>query len=198
MTESFEEVPGETSQERGVRKAILGHKSEFGEGVLIPLLYWSKHFMSDQCGRAHHVDQWIKMGMPPVTSMRGKYDNSFVSDIEMFVNVELMVAAKHPEPGTKHTPEELALSRVIEMQFYTAADHLFGLKTCPKFSDELNAKIEKLRDTGLTNRMFRMNAGGKILTIEDLNQVWELTKEIALEIDQQVLGIEDADPGEYD
>jgi hypothetical protein len=38
--------------------------------------------------------------------------------------------------------------------------------------------------------------GGTI--IEDFDGLWELVKQIALGIDRRVLGIEDADEGQYD
>lgn len=192
---TFEEIPGESPRERGVRKALLGQTSEFGEGVVVPLLYWAKHFMSDGCTRIHYVDEWIKMGMP--SSMVGQYDKSFVEAVDLFVKVELSVQ-KQSTWGKTAKPEDIALSGVIESFFYQAADHLYGLQVCSKFSDALNQKIEKLRDMGLTYRMFRHNEKGKLLTVRDLNEAWELTKEIALEIDQTVLGVEDADLGEYD
>lgn len=197
MSDDLEEVPGETARERGVRKTLLGKKSDFGEGVLVPLLYWSRHFMSDQYDRIFHVGWWIQQGMPPVPSLHGSYDRRMVEDIESFAAAELKIKAGTWRKPTKKKAQA-ALSWAIEMFFYGAADHLYGLRAPEAFPEELKTKIEQLRDQGLTYRMYRLNKPKGLLTPDHVTEIWELTKQIALEIDQRMLGVEDADLGEND
>lgn len=178
-----EEVQDETPKERGVRKALTGETSDFGEGVVIPLIYFTKHLDNDQAQRIHGVAYWFQLGKPPVASLAGKYDRSLVDAAQYFNAIR----------GSRG--DDVELSHMIELCLNGASDHLYGLQIPSSFPPDLKGKMEELRDKAL-----KMGHGHSqtIWTIDDFDRLWDLTKEIALGIDQQVLGIEDADAGEYD
>jgi hypothetical protein len=180
-----EEVPGESSKERGVRKALTGDKSEFGDGVIIPLVYFTKHLDDDQARRIKSVSFWFKLGKPPVASLAGKYDRSLGEAVQYFKAIH----------HTSSSSDAEKLSRMIKLCLNGASDHLYGLQIPSSFPPDLKGKMEELRDKAL-----KMGHGHSqtIWTIDDFDRLWDLTKEIALDIDRQVLGIDDADEGEYD
>lgn len=180
-----EEIPGESSKERGVRKVLTGQTSDFGEGILIPLVYFTKHLDNDQARRIKSVSFWFKLGKPPVASLAGKYDRSLGEAVQYFKAVH----------HTSSSSDDEKLSRMIEMCMNGASDHLYGLQIPGSFPQDLKDKMTDLRDTAL-----QMGHGHtqRIWASEEFDRLWDLTKEIALQIDRQVLGIEDADEGQYD
>lgn len=179
------EIPGETPKERGVRKVLTEETSDFGEGVIIPLVYFTKHLDNDQARRIQSVSYWFKLGKPPVASLAGTYDRSVIEAVQYFSTV-------HSNSGGTDAEK---LSRMIELCMNGASDHLYGLQIPASFPKDLKDKMADLRGAAL-----KMGHGHtqQVWTIEEFDRLWDLVKEIALQIDRQVLGIEDADEGQYD
>ena len=99
------EIPGETPKERGVRKVLTEETSDFGEGVIIPLVYFTKHLDNDQARRIQSVSYWFKLGKPPVASLAGTYDRSVIEAVQYFSTV-------HSNSGGTDAEK---LSRMIEL-----------------------------------------------------------------------------------
>lgn len=179
------EIKGETPKERGVRKALTGETSDFGEGVIIPLVYFAKHLDNDQARRIQSVSHWLSLGKPPVASLAGTYDRSVIEAVQYFSAVR----------GNSGGSDAQKLARMIETFMNGASDHLYGLQIPDSFPQAIKTKMGFLRDTAL-----KMGHGfsGTVWSINDFDHLWELTKEIAFGIDQHVLGIEDADMGKHD
>lgn len=191
--EYLDDLPGETPKERAVRKVLTGQKSEFGHGVLIPLIYWAKHFENDRLVRARGAAEWLKLGKPPIQTIQAKYGPEMVQAVTEF-RVFLNIAKACPAEG--QTTEENAMAQILWHWANGASDHLYGLQTSSKFSDGLNKKITELQDKALS-----IGHGHDLqrrVTLDDIDRLWELTKEVALEVDRTVCGIEDADEGRYD
>jgi hypothetical protein len=178
------EIPDETPKERGVRKALTGETSDFGEGVVIPLVYFAKHMDNDQAQRIRCIAYWFKMGRPPVNSLIGRYDRSLIEAVQYF-----------NASGGASQDDITRFACMIETHMNGASDHLYGLQIPASFPADLKQKMENLRETALK---MGHSFSGTTWTIEDFDGLWELVKQIALGIDRRVLGIEDADEGQYD
>jgi hypothetical protein len=151
------EVPGETTVERGVRKALFGQKSEFGEGTVLCLMYWVKHWENDSMTRVREAIHAQKSGQKP----------------------------KSVIDSVSHTLQTWANG---------ASDHLYGIKVPSKARPELARAINTLRDKALK---MGHGLGGNKWTEADLDDLWELTKKVALGLDIQILGVADADEGSW-
>jgi hypothetical protein len=155
-------------------------KSEFGKGLVICLTKFSEHF-----------------------------ENEFISSLSLYKlwmgqtqkNRELMLSDKCPpnldygfphRDRLKHFADsidiwgsaEKTLSQRIEMWANGASDHLYDMEV-PKGHGwkNIGGMVEKLKDKGLAMGHGSHNT---IWTIEDVRELQELTRKIALEIDKKI------------
>lgn len=165
-------------------------KSEFGKGLVICLTKFSEHFENNYVRELQIIKSYLKENEKNKELMTSpnppsglNYGKPHMDNLRFFMEKEV------PIDGSI----EKALSMKIELWANGATDHLYEIEVPEQFKrTTLGKKIKMLQDKGL-----EMGHGflGKIWTIEDVEELMNLTREIGVLIDKK-LGLK-PDIGEY-
>lgn len=168
-------------------------KSEFGKGLVVCLAKFSEHFSNSQITQIYNNTYLLKKtqkeqdiilsGNPPPNLNYGKdLTNEFVFFIKKTVPIYRSI--------------ERAMSSAITLWANGASDHLYEVETpLGKKWNTVRAVIDKLKEDGLDMGHGSGLMGDREYTVEDLNELRELTKKALLLIDK-ILGIK-PDWGEH-
>jgi len=168
-------------------------KSEFGKGLVVCLAKFMEHFSNDQMTQLSHrvfclkkpkdEQEKILSGNPPSNL---NYGRDVTEDFIFFINKMVPIWGS----------VEATVSHDVSMWASGASDHLYEIKA-PKGEEwkEVRKIIKELQDKGLDMGHGRGLMGGKTYTIDDLNELRDLTKKALLLIDEK-LGLK-PDWGEY-
>ena len=92
--------------------------------------------------------------------------------------------------------DEKALSEMITLWANGATDHLYEIIVPKKWKDtEIGLLVDRLQHKGL--EMGHGFIRDKTYTIEDFEELWELTKQIAVKIDESIGLKRQVDWGQY-
>ena len=158
-------------------------KSEFGKGLVICLVKFTNHFSNDlaktikdlilyQSANETKRKEMLQLN-PPVESNYGK---NFHDRIRFYI-LQMM-------PIHNNNLEEL-ISHEITLWANGATDHLYEIEV-PEGKDwnKIRTKVKELQDKGLT--MGHSFNNKKIYTFKDMEELQELTLQIALLIDKKI------------
>lgn len=157
---------------------MTAKKSEFGRGLVICLVKFAEHFENDMARIIGHANFFYSELKGDRKELE-KYGVDIRRDVKYFERVYLRA-----EFGERARSVEHELSRLIELWANGASDHLYEIEV-PKgmTKSRLGRLVGRLQSKGL-----RMGHGftGKIHTYTDFVELRELTRRIALELDQQL------------
>jgi len=168
-------------------------KSEFGKGLVICLVKFTNHFSNDlaktirdlviyQNASERKRKEMLQLNPPP----NSNYGKNFHDRIRFYIN-KIM-------PIHNNSLEEL-ISHEITLWANGATDHLYEIEV-PEGKDwnKIRIKVKELQDKGLTMGHAGFN-NTKTYTFKDMEELQELTLQIALLIDKK-LGLK-PDRGEW-
>ena len=153
----------------------MPEQSDFGRGLVICLVKFAEHFENHLTRDIYQTSQYISE--PP--------DQRDLSTKPTFLDPYIKI----------YKTEENVLSHLIQMWANGATDHLYDITVPKKWQEtELGTKIRLLQKLGLE---IGHGFTGKTYRIEHLNRLHQLTREIALLIDQSIGLKQIADLGEW-
>lgn len=165
-------------------------KSDFGKGLVICLTKFSEHFENHYIRELQIIKSYLKENKKNKELMTSPNPPSGLNyGVPHMDNLRFFMEKEVPISGSV----EKALSQKIELWANGATDHLYEIEVPEKFRNTvLGKKIIKLQDKGL-----EIGHGflGKIWTIEDVEELMNLTREIGILIDRK-LGLR-PEVGEY-
>lgn len=149
-------------------------ETEFGKGLIVCLVKFAMHFNNEEARMIHHIHFWHTKLLEDASLLK-KYDRSVYNAVDIFKKVYLEV----------HKDYDKALSHLIELWLFGAADHLQELSVPDKTilfvikNMSLGKKIEELQERSDTH-----SVPDRIWTYEDLCKMKWLTLEIAENLDR--------------
>lgn len=164
--------------------------SEFGRGLTVNLVKFAEHFFFYR-DKLSVIRTWLEKTseervamLTPFPPPELNYGEGFKRELDFFVN--------HTVPIFGGVDK--AVSHEIEMWANGASDHLYDIKIpdCLK-GTKIAKKIKRLQEKGLR---IGHSFSEVVWTFKDLDELENLTIEIALDIDRKVFKIKDADIGQ--
>ena len=162
----------------------MSKQSEFGKGLVVCLVKFYEHFGTEQlskiyfnrnCLRKSKEDQEkIRSGNPPGNLDYGR-DRNEGFDFWMSKMVPI------------HGSVESTLSSDVTLWANGASDHLYEIKT-PKGNDwkEIRKIVKQLKEKGLNMGHGDGLMGSKIYSLEDVDELRNLTEEALVIIDKKL------------
>jgi len=181
-------------------------KSEFGEGLVQQLCYFTNHFDNEMAREVRSVVAFAnrlrtnsfgdcQKKLPLKGYARVQLSMIFSEEPKLFRNLSKSLSK------TKREREKLAdklqdkVAHMIELWANGASDHLYGIKLPDKNPTKLNMEIFGLRSRALAMGHGFNDQSRKLCTMENFEGLIETTKTIARMIDRR-LGVK-SDPGQW-
>lgn len=171
------------------RKKKAAMPSEFGRGIVIPLVKFSQHLGYGETYHSAITAGWRWLEMTPEEKQQKIQESEEYPRGDAAGFMQSLGVAEIYTEAVSNTPEH-AISRMLEMWMYAAADHFYEL------DDKAPQALKDLASLAL--RMGRPWGGdiGKVWGKEDYDRIFDLWKEATLQVEAQ-LGVRDAAWGEW-
>ena len=155
-------------------------KSEFGKGLVICLVKFAEHFENDMIRKTLRYSNFLSKSEEEQKLIRSKNPPNNLDYGRINKEFDWWMTKMVPIRGT---PEK-TLSNEIELWLNRASDHLYDIEV-PKGKkwDKIRKKVDKLQSKGLE---IGHGFTKKIWKKEDVNELQNLTREIALDIDKLI------------
>jgi len=165
--------------------------SEFGKGLIIPLIKFYQHFGNEAYSRIR-TWKWF--------SKRTKKDQAIIisDNPPSSLNYGIQVQRECGDfiKRIKSKSPDAIIEDELRMWVYGAADHLYEIE-CPAGNDwnEIRERVNNLRDVGLDMRNPHMGSGWDNFSFEAIQGLHKMVKELTVLIDKKI-GLS-PDWGEY-
>lgn len=181
-------------------------KSEFGEGLVQQLCYFTNHF-DNEMGRdiyivacfakklkTHSYGDCIKT-IPLAGYAKLQLTMVFEKEPKLFRDLSKKLSRTKRQRAILSKKIEEQIPHMIELWANGASDHLYGIKLPDKNPTKLNMEIFGLRSRALAMGHGFNDQSRKLCTMENFEGLIETTKTIARMIDRR-LGVK-SDPGQW-
>jgi hypothetical protein len=167
-------------------------ESEFGRGLVVCLVKFAEHFNNDMAKQITDIELYLSKNEDDRKLMRSfKPPSNLNYGKRLHDNIRFLIDKMVPIHGSI----EKTHSRNIELWANGASDHLYEMMVPQRWKGtEIEAKVKELTDLGL-----KIGHGftESIWTGEHYRKLWELTKDIAILIDQNIGLKRQVDWGEF-
>ncbi|MCD6434663.1 MAG: hypothetical protein J7L14_03550 [Candidatus Diapherotrites archaeon] len=149
----------------------MNEESEFGKGLTICLIKFAEHLNDSLSRQIRDVAFWHDELKENDEKLR-QYDRRVQENVKVFKKVYLETRKNYEE----------AISDLIKLWASGASDHLYEIEVPKCFKNTLVEDAIK----ALQKKAINMRSMNALLSLKDIDKLWDLTYKIALEIDKEL------------